>query len=565
MDAGRRRLVPFLKLLLVASIVVPAALFAFFAWKSYDTAMQTAQDRAERFSTIVREHALKIFETITLTLENVDHRLQTVTWAEIRTSKKLWDELRRMQERSEQVGAIFVSPSAGYTALTTRTFPVPAVDFSDRDYFSEQKERDRGLYIGRAYSGKISGEPIFNFSIRKSSPTRQFDGIIGISAFVSYFRDFYGSIGNSSDNFVITLLREDGQVLVRYPAASSPLEVTSESELLPLMRNAERGTFTALSADSVERIFGYAKLRAYPAYALYSIDKNALISRWLKGMVPGALLALTAALCLLSTCWLALRSAEQQQLSMQALDNTNRKLEAEMERRERAEASLMQAQRLEAIGQLTGSIAHDFNNLLMVISGNLELAERRLDDPNALKRKLKSIRYASDRAKALTQQLLGFARRHTRDATTIDLNAALEKARTLISYSLPQNVALTVELTKELCPVQMDVNELEAAILNLVGNARDAMPAGGSLTISTHVKSDPERPQVEFSCRGATSSSRTQDSRSLCCRTEIASTRSSARIMVTSPCADPAEFSAARSLEMRQARILRLQAARLSG
>jgi two-component system, NtrC family, sensor kinase len=499
MDAGRRKLIPFLKVLLVASVAVPAGLFAFFASNSYDTAMQTAHDRAERFSAVVREHALKIFETIALTLENVDHRLQHATWEEIRTSKELWDQLRQMQERSQQVGAIFVSPPAGPTALTTRMFPVPTVEFSDRDYLSEQKERDRGFYIGRAYVGKISGEPIFNFSIRKTSPTGQFDGIIGISAFVSYFRDYYQSIGIGPDNFGITLLREDGQVLVRFPAASSPLEISLESELLARMRNAERGTFTALSPlDSVQRIFGYAKLRAYPVYAVYSIDKNAIASRWLKGMVPAALIAFVAALCLFSTCSLALRSAQRQQLSMQALDNTNRKLEAEMERRERAEASLMQAQRLEAIGQLTGSIAHDFNNLLMVISGNLELAERRWNDPGALKRKLKSIRYATDRAKALTQQLLGFARRHTRDATTIDLNAALEKARTLITYSLPESVNLAVVLTEEPCPVQLDVNELEAAILNLVGNARDAMPAGGTLKISTHLNPDEPQSRVEL-------------------------------------------------------------------
>jgi CheY-like chemotaxis protein/two-component sensor histidine kinase len=139
------------------------------------------------------------------------------------------------------------------------------------------------------------------------------------------------------------------------------------------------------------------------------------------------------------------------------------------------------------MGQLTGGIAHDFNNLLMVILGNVELAERRTNDPNALKRKLKSIRYAADRARSLTQQLLAFARRHTPDANTVDLNDALEKARTLITYSLPESVTLSLELSKEACPVRLDVSEFEAAILNLVGNARDAMPSGGTLTISTRV------------------------------------------------------------------------------
>jgi two-component system, NtrC family, sensor kinase len=167
-----------------------------------------------------------------------------------------------------------------------------------------------------------------------------------------------------------------------------------------------------------------------------------------------------------------------------ALDDAVDRLQSEMKRREQAEASLMQAQRLEAVGHLTGGIAHDFNNLLMVISGNLYLAERRLNDPNVLKRQFKSIRYAADRAKALTQQLLGFARRHTADAKTVDLKDALEKARPLIAYSLPEHVSLRFMLCEEDCPVRIDVSEFEAAILNLVGNARDAMPNGGSLGIS---------------------------------------------------------------------------------
>jgi two-component system NtrC family sensor kinase len=303
---------------------------------------------------------------------------------------------------------------------------------------------------------------------------------------VSYFLEYYHSIGVASDSFAITLLREDGQVLVRYPSATSPLEIPSNSKMLKLLSRAQRGTFTAISPlDGIERIFGYAKVRTYPIYAIYSIDKTAIASRWLRGIIPGALIALLSAMCLFAACWYALRSARQQQLSLSALADTNCKLESEMQRRERAEASLMQTQRLEAIGQLTGGIAHDFNNLLMVISGNLELAERRWNDTNALKRKFKSIRYATDRAKALTQQLLGFARRHARDATTVDLNDALEKARTLITYSLPESVTLSFELAEERCPVQLDVSELEAAILNLVGNARDAMPGGGTLRIST--------------------------------------------------------------------------------
>jgi two-component system NtrC family sensor kinase len=466
--------------------------------------MQTAHQRADRFAAIVREHALKVFETIGMTLETVDHRLQGLTWDEIRTSPSIWEQIRHFQQRTPQVGAIFVTPADGNAGLTTRVFPAPPADFSERDYFQAQRDQNRGFYIGKAYVGKISREPIFNFSIRKSSPDGRFDGVIGISAYVSYFEDVYRGIGLETDKFAVALMRGDGQVLVRYPSAGRPVAVPANTEFLSDMRKAEKGTFTALSpVDGKTRIAGYAKVGEYPVYASYGIDKGAIVGAWFREMIPEAIIAFLAGLALSLLSWFALRSAQGQQHFVHALDDTNRRLESEIIARERAEASLLQKQRLEAMGQLTGGIAHDFNNLLMVISGNLELAERRPEDMTALKRKLKSIRYATERAKALTQQLLGFARRHTPDAKTVDLNDAIGKARALIAYSLPERVMLTFELSQEPCAVSLDVSEFEAAILNLVGNARDAMPNGGSLTISTRLVRPPHGTvqQVELSLR----------------------------------------------------------------
>src|SRR3954463_9431168 len=126
------------------------------------------------------------------------------------------------------------------------------------------------------------------------------------------------------------------------PQHQARLKSPRDSELLKNLRKADAGSFTAPSPiDGIERIIGFAKVHAFPVYAIYSIDKNAIVLQWLRGIAPGALIALLAALCLLSPCWLALRSAEQQRLSMHALDDANRKLGLEMESRARAEASLI--------------------------------------------------------------------------------------------------------------------------------------------------------------------------------------------------------------------------------
>jgi two-component system NtrC family sensor kinase len=485
-NRSSRALLTSMRMLLAATVIAPIVLFGWFAWHSYGVTVRAAEDRAGRLAAIVQEHGLKVFETIGLILDRVDQRLTGISADELKTSKALWDELKLLVQGSEQVGSIFVTTADGGNALTTRHFPPADVSFADRDYFIAHQRERRGLYVGYGYAGKISGDTIFNFSIRKSMPHGAFDGVIGISAYVAYFDQFYASLGVPADNFTIVLVRDDGNLLVRHPVpAQAATRLEAGPEVLAQLKAREKGTFTARSAiDGTTRLIGHAKLRNYPVYAVYTVDWRAITRDWLAGIAFGGALAIAIAICLFLACLMALRNLQKQQLAFAAVEASNRKLRGEIERRERAESSLMQAQRLEAIGQLTSRIAHDFNNLLMVISGNLDLAERR-SDLDAIRRKFKSIRYATDRARTLTQQLLGFARRHAPDATTVDVNAVLTAARSLITYSLPQNVELVIELGPERLPVKLAVSEFEAAVLNMVGNARDAMPDGGRLTLTT--------------------------------------------------------------------------------
>lgn len=159
-------------------------------------------------------------------------------------------------------------------------------------------------------------------------------------------------------------------------------------------------------------------------------------------------------------------------------------LRAESGHREAAEAALLQSQKLEAVGQLTGGIAHDFNNLLQAVSGNLELISRRPDDPDKVVRWTAGALDAVERGRSLTAQLLAFSRRQRLDLSSVRLVELFGGMRDLLEKAVAPLVRVRVAPVDPTWNVEADALQLELAILNLAFNARDAMPAGGTLTIS---------------------------------------------------------------------------------
>lgn len=165
-------------------------------------------------------------------------------------------------------------------------------------------------------------------------------------------------------------------------------------------------------------------------------------------------------------------------------------LEAEGQQRREAEARLSHAQKMEAIGQLTGGVAHDFNNLLTVISGNLEIAERTLkrwndNSRDKLVQLISRARDGASRASILTQGLLSFARKQPFNTEVIDVNALITGMADFFQRALGENMVLETHGAPGLWHTETDPHQLEVALLNLVVNAKDAMPAGGKLTVET--------------------------------------------------------------------------------
>ena len=169
-----------------------------------------------------------------------------------------------------------------------------------------------------------------------------------------------------------------------------------------------------------------------------------------------------------------------------------------------AQAQRAQAQKMEALGQLTGGVAHDFNNLLMIVSGHLQSLKRMVGDDEKGRRAAEAIELATKRGAALTRQLLTFSRRQTFHPTLANLSERIDAFRNMLATSLGASVQLVTDIPPETWPVQIDTSEFELALVNVALNARDAMPAqGGVITVAAEnveltLQQTPARLQGEF-------------------------------------------------------------------
>jgi len=187
---------------------------------------------------------------------------------------------------------------------------------------------------------------------------------------------------------------------------------------------------------------------------------------------------------------------QREQSHLRQLDSVNTRLAHEVAERARTEAQLLQAQKMDAIGKLTGGIAHDFNNLLTGIITGIELIKKRTAEnrPERVARYADAALASAMSAAALTHRLLAFARQQPLDARPIDVNEHIRSLEDLLSRTIGKRITLTLDLTSKSAVALVDSSQLESAILNLVINARDALPGGGNVRVTTfaaHSKGDP--------------------------------------------------------------------------
>ncbi|MGA7575860.1 MAG: PAS domain S-box protein [Terriglobales bacterium] len=178
----------------------------------------------------------------------------------------------------------------------------------------------------------------------------------------------------------------------------------------------------------------------------------------------------------LSGCAASLSDEPEEVLELIAEDITDRR---------QLEEQLRQAQKMDAVGRLAGGVAHDFNNLLMVINGYTEVLLEQLEAGSPMHHKVQSIQEAADRAATLTRQLLAFSRKQLLELKVVDVNAVVGDMERLLRPLIGENIELVTRLSKETGHTRADAGQLEQVIMNLVVNAKDAMPEGGKLTVQS--------------------------------------------------------------------------------
>jgi signal transduction histidine kinase/CheY-like chemotaxis protein len=229
------------------------------------------------------------------------------------------------------------------------------------------------------------------------------------------------------------------------------------------------------ATDGVMRLVAYRRLGTAPLYVVAAVDRQVIVQAWLRQLAVLLAVTLPVAWLVASHARAAMRRAREE------IDALNR-LAEETARRQRAEVALLQSQKLEAMGRLTGGVAHDFNNLLAVVSGNVEVLKRLSPQPAQLPR-LEAIARAVTSGTQLTRQLLAFARKQALQPETVRLQQRLPQLLDMLRPLIGTSIDLTLAVDEDTAPVEVDPAELELALMNAAVNASDAMAGRGRLSI----------------------------------------------------------------------------------
>jgi signal transduction histidine kinase/ActR/RegA family two-component response regulator len=469
--------------------VLPALSFVIIAAALYRQHFTEAQQAIDRASRIAQEHALKLFETNSMLLQRMLDLWGDASDEEVMArGLEFHERLKRMAADLPQVQGLFINGADARGLANSLVYPPPRhIDYSDRESVRAHRSGDVGVFITEQLRSRISGEPFFDMSRRRSRSDGSYGGSAHVSLKPDYLTNFYAELAKSERGLRFGVLREDGKMLVRWPDESRG---TPNAENVNWVRAADGVVmYEDESPNRVQRLQVFRQLAPYPLYVVASVDVADVQAVWLRQIGWLALIAIPTTLLL---TWMARVAVLRTRNELDAAQ----KLDDETALRQRMEVALLQSQKLEALGRLTGGVAHDFNNLLMIINNNMYV-HRHLHPSICDSAQLAAIERAIAAGTKLTRQLLSFSKRQALLPERVDLRERLPSLLELLTPVLGKSIELDARVDSDLPPIKVDPAEFELALINLAVNAKDAMPQGGRLSVVARVsdEADPGRPR----------------------------------------------------------------------
>jgi signal transduction histidine kinase/CheY-like chemotaxis protein len=470
-----------LKLVAILAAAVPLLFLAIVGASSYRATLEAAQSRLDRSARVAEEHAARVIETNAAVTRHIASAIGDDSDAALRVRERSLHELLRGATAAlPQVQSAWIWDSQGHPVASSRLHPVPpTLDVSDREYFRYARDRGDGFFVSERLISRITKDPFFDVTHRRERADGSFAGVISVSLSPAYFEAFYAEFAKSEPGVSVALLHRNGAFIARWPPLpGTGLRLAVDTPMYKAMsQGAKFGSGTGVSpVDGTERMTALRRVDGYPLYVVAGLARSTALAPWVRETGTLAAIAVPAALAL---GWLAVVATRRTQRELLA----NQRAREAAEQRHVAEQALRHAQKLEALGQLTGGVAHDFNNLLMVINSNVHLLER-LHPSLVDSKQVAACRRAVDTGAKLTRQLLAFSRSQALQPQVLRLQDVLPGLEDLVRTTVGGAVVVSIRVDADAAPIRCDPAELELAVLNLAINARHAMPSGGRFAIS---------------------------------------------------------------------------------
>lgn len=460
--AGSRRIVyrTTAAFLCVALLLVAAVL-----WQYRSSIYKDAQTRGATLAFLLAEQTTRTFQAVDLTLAGLEPSYQGGT---LQAHSPAFEKLLAQRvDEIDFIHALYVVDSNGRVTQTSGANGDVVSDGAARPYFAEF-ERDPKLKF-------LIGQPLFSRPGRRLSaiPVMRrlaradggFDGMMVASVEPKYFSDFYRNLdlGRRSS---IDLYQDNGSILLASTSEDASIDAVPPMAWAPTFDLASTlGNLHSSGAESQRRLIAFHRATGYPLVVAVGIDLADLRIRWWRVATP----------TMVATAAIVLMAGALANLVVRRLDE-----------RRRARNRAVTMQKLEALGQMTASVSHDFRNLLTVMTSTLRLVRKRGPDEAVLL----AAEEAVERGSRLITQLLAFSKNHEMQVHAASINGLVEDMEHVLRHAAGPDVALVFDKAEGLPFCKADQTQFDAALVNLVVNARQAMPVGGTITISTRLAGD---------------------------------------------------------------------------